>query len=123
MKESRFAEVRIIEVLREQEVGAKTAHVCRKHRINERRACAILGADRSTVHYLARRGDDATRMLGAGGRYHVVRQTRCARARCYRGGAGHLAVGSERQWHGADQKTRRSKVLSSSPSMSGLILF
>ncbi len=29
------------------------------HDISERRACAILGADRSTVRYLARRGDDA----------------------------------------------------------------
>ena len=35
MKRSRFTEEQIIAVLREQEVGAKTADVCRKHGISD----------------------------------------------------------------------------------------
>jgi len=35
MKRSRFNEERIIAVLREQEVGAKTADVCRKYGVSE----------------------------------------------------------------------------------------
>ena len=35
MKRSRFTEEQIIAVLREQEVGAKTAEVCRKHGISD----------------------------------------------------------------------------------------
>ncbi len=31
---------------------------CEAHDISERRACAILGADRASVRYNARRGDD-----------------------------------------------------------------
>jgi putative transposase len=35
MKRSRFTEEQIIAILREQEVGAKTADVCRKHGISD----------------------------------------------------------------------------------------
>lgn len=35
MKKQRFTEEQIIGVLREQEVGAKTADLCRKHGISE----------------------------------------------------------------------------------------
>ena len=35
MKRSRFAEERIIGILREQEAGMKTAEVCRKHGISQ----------------------------------------------------------------------------------------
>ena len=35
MKRSRFTEEQIIGILREQEVGAKTADVCRKHGLSE----------------------------------------------------------------------------------------
>jgi putative transposase len=35
MKHSRFSEEQIIAILREQEAGAKTAEVCRKHGISE----------------------------------------------------------------------------------------
>jgi putative transposase len=35
MKRSRFTEEQIIAVLREQEMGAKTPDVCRKHGISE----------------------------------------------------------------------------------------
>jgi putative transposase len=35
MKRSRFSEEQIIAILREQEVGARTADVCRKHGISD----------------------------------------------------------------------------------------
>jgi putative transposase len=35
MKRSRFSEEQIIAMLREQETGAKTADVCRKHGVSE----------------------------------------------------------------------------------------
>ena len=35
MKGSRFSEEQIIGILREQEAGAKTADVCRKHGVSE----------------------------------------------------------------------------------------
>ena len=35
MKRSRFSEEQIIAILREQEAGAKTAEVCRKHGISD----------------------------------------------------------------------------------------
>jgi putative transposase len=35
MKRSRFSEEQIISILREQEAGAKTADVCRKHGISD----------------------------------------------------------------------------------------
>src|ERR1700737_1995243 len=35
MKRSRFIEEQIIAILREQETGAKTAEVCRKHGVSE----------------------------------------------------------------------------------------
>jgi len=35
MKQSRFTEEQIIALLREQEAGAKTAEVCRKHGVSE----------------------------------------------------------------------------------------
>jgi len=35
MKRARFSEEQIIAVLREQEAGAKTAEVCRKHGVSE----------------------------------------------------------------------------------------
>jgi putative transposase len=35
MKKNRFSEEQIIAILREQEVGAKTADVCRKHGISD----------------------------------------------------------------------------------------
>jgi putative transposase len=37
MRKSRFSEAQIIGVLREQEVGATTAEVCRRHGISELR--------------------------------------------------------------------------------------
>ncbi len=39
------------------------AHVVRQHEVSERRACLIVGADRSTVRYRSRRPDDANLRL------------------------------------------------------------
>jgi len=38
---------------------AAVAHVCAAYGVSQRRACAILDVDRSSVRYVARRGDDA----------------------------------------------------------------
>ena len=35
MKRSRFSEEQIIAILREQEAGARTANVCRKHGVSD----------------------------------------------------------------------------------------
>lgn len=35
MKRSRFSEEQIVAILREQEAGAKTGEVCRKHAVSE----------------------------------------------------------------------------------------
>ena len=35
MKRSRFSEEQIISILKEQEAGAKTADVCRRHGVSE----------------------------------------------------------------------------------------
>jgi putative transposase len=35
MKRNRFTEEQIIGILRKQEVGTKTAHICRKHGISD----------------------------------------------------------------------------------------
>ena len=40
-------------------VRAAVAHVLREHDVSERRACSIVGADRSTIRYRSRRSDDA----------------------------------------------------------------
>jgi putative transposase len=38
---------------------AAVAHLCEAHEVSQRRACAALKADRSSVRYVSRRGDDA----------------------------------------------------------------
>jgi putative transposase len=35
------------------------AHLCKTHQVSERRACATLGTDRSSMRYRSRRPDDA----------------------------------------------------------------
>lgn len=40
-------------------VREAVAHVLREHDVSERRACSIVGADRSTIRYRSRRSDDA----------------------------------------------------------------
>lgn len=40
-------------------VRSAVAHVRASHGVSERRACLVLGADRSTVRYRSRRPDDA----------------------------------------------------------------
>ena len=40
-------------------VREAVAHVLREHDVSERRACSIVGADRSTIRYRFRRNDDA----------------------------------------------------------------
>lgn len=40
-------------------VREAVAHVLREHDVSERRACSIVGADRSTIRYRSRRNDDA----------------------------------------------------------------
>jgi len=35
------------------------AHLCNAHGVSQRRACATLNVDRSTVRYQSKRGDDA----------------------------------------------------------------
>ena len=42
--------------------GAKreaVAHLCREHEVSQRRACSVLGVDRSSVRYCSVRPDDA----------------------------------------------------------------
>ena len=38
---------------------AAVAHLCEAHEVSQRRACAALKVDRSSVRYASRRGDDA----------------------------------------------------------------
>jgi putative transposase len=38
---------------------AAVAHLCETHEVSQRRACAALEVDRSSVRYVSRRGDDA----------------------------------------------------------------
>lgn len=38
---------------------AAVAHLCETHDVSQRRACAVLNVDRSSVRYVSRRGDDA----------------------------------------------------------------
>ncbi|MEM8575865.1 MAG: IS3 family transposase [Pseudomonadota bacterium] len=38
---------------------AAVAHLCETHEVSQRRACALLDVDRSSVRYESRRGDDA----------------------------------------------------------------
>jgi putative transposase len=38
---------------------AAVAHLCETHEVSQRRACAALAVDRSSVRYVSRRGDDA----------------------------------------------------------------
>ncbi len=35
------------------------AHLCRAHQVSQRRACSVLGVDRSSVRYRSVRADDA----------------------------------------------------------------
>jgi putative transposase len=38
---------------------AAVAHLCETHEVSQRRACAVLAVDRSSIRYAGRRGDDA----------------------------------------------------------------
>lgn len=38
---------------------AAVAHLCGTHEVSQRRACAVLAVDRSSIRYVRRRGDDA----------------------------------------------------------------
>ena len=79
MKRSRFSEEQIIAILKQHEGGVSTADVCREHGISsatfckwkaavahlcsahdvsKRRACSVLGIDRSGVRYHSVRPDD-----------------------------------------------------------------
>jgi putative transposase len=66
MKGSRFTEEQIIGILREQEVGAKTADVCRKHGVSEatfyKWKAKFGGLDVSEARRLRQLEDENTRL-------------------------------------------------------------
>jgi len=66
MKGSRFSEEQIIGILREQEAGAKTADVCRKHGVSEatfyKWKAKFGGLDVSEARRLRQLGDENTRL-------------------------------------------------------------
>ncbi len=66
MKGSRFSEEQIIGILREQEAGAKTADVCRKHGVSEatfyKWKAKFVGLDVSEARRLRQLEDENARL-------------------------------------------------------------